>query len=578
MIVHTNSWTDYAALKKSPSSPVLSYYRSVVFHPEENIVLPGVLSRAYTFDGYLKPLFPASLCNFTACSISRDRTTMLTNCPEDAKCIIMWSLRNGTESIRTTRNDDVLSFAWSLDGRLLAISHCTGLICFVDVRDGFRTVAEYYFENDEVCGMNTFLRNCRSLFCCNQTDLIYKKFFRLNVDIAEHPSCTLDHLSASYLELKSPSVAGFLLGDPSLAVGFYFVLDTCELTVLRGSPEFCDLELLDIHELRRTLSGLKTSFEGFIPPVRSLPRTLAGVTMVPISRSRFISNVAFSLTGETVYVFGIGARNTVATAWDVSREEPVRQVGIFKYSLLEACMKEGVLLSTASGCLEMWNFELSNCIRRWPKLVQPMEITQTIPISEEWVALGSENKVIILNTTTSEIVSIPVDHGDFVTCNSKCQLLTWSSGSLQLLDGQTTLWETDLGLRTLFGTFSPSDRFVVVCAKAQEDDQGMYVLDALSGGILHTLCQGNDFSDCQFVSDEECVILSGVASKRSALLLFDVESGDLLSVIDLGKNSFCLAVCPCKRLLATDRTDSKLGFELIQVHLPRDKDSRENKR
>ena len=38
VIVHTNSWTDYAALKKSPSSPVLSYYRSVVFHPEENIV------------------------------------------------------------------------------------------------------------------------------------------------------------------------------------------------------------------------------------------------------------------------------------------------------------------------------------------------------------------------------------------------------------------------------------------------------------------------------------------------------------------------------------------------------------
>ena len=52
---------------------------SVVFHPEENIVLPGVLSHAYTFDGDLKPLFPASLCNFTVCrSISRDRTTMLT--------------------------------------------------------------------------------------------------------------------------------------------------------------------------------------------------------------------------------------------------------------------------------------------------------------------------------------------------------------------------------------------------------------------------------------------------------------------------------------------------------------------
>ena len=565
VIVEKKCWFNDVALRKWPSSPSSSYYRSVVFHPKGNIVLPGVLSHAYTFDGDLKALFPQSPCCFTVCSISEDKTTMLTDCPDDAKCIIMWSLKNGTEITRTTRNDDVLSFAWSPDGRLLAISHSTGLICFVDVRDEFRTVAVHYFENDQVCGMIRFSPDCRSLFCCCwRSDLLYRNF-RLNVNRAEHPRCTLDELSGSSWELESPSVAGFLLGDPqSLLLEFIFVLDT--LTVLRGSPSGTVLDMWNINKLRRTPDEL-------IPPLRSLHRTL---NTVGIPESGFsMSNVAFSLTGETVYVVSDGERNAIAAAWDVSSNEPVGQVGIFRYSCLEARMKEGVLLSKANGSLEMWNFELSNCIGCWPDLVQPKEITRIVPISEERVALSSENKVIILNTTTSEIVSIPIDHGDFVTCNSKCQLLTYSSGSLQLLDEQTTLWETTLSLSNPSGTFSPSERFVVI----YDGFQGR-ILDAFSGRMRHNLGNHRWFllADCQFVSDEECVILSRLASGESSLLLFNVESGVLLSVIDLVRRVYHLAVCPRKRLLAIDQSDSQLGVDLIQVHLPRDKVSRKSKR
>jgi len=325
--------------------------------------------------------------------------------------------------------------------------------------------------------------------------------------------------------------------------------------------------MLNINKLRRT--GRKTK-----------------ISRLNSNRSRFgkMSSVAFSLTGETVYVVSGDARNKIATAWDVSSEEPVGQVGLFRYSCLEVRMKEGVLLLTVNDCLEMWNFELSNCIRRWPDLVQRMEIKQIVPISEERVALSCVIKVIILNTTSSEIVSIPVYHGYFVTCNSKCQLLTCISGSFQLLDGQITLWKTDLHpawggfLREGFiGTFSLSEQFVVIFAKTGDGDRGMYILDAFSGGILRILCQGIKCSYCQFVSDEECVILCE-ASSGSSLQLCNVESGDLLSVIDLERQVSSLAVCPRKRLLAIDQSDSKLGVELIQVHLPRDKDNRNKKR
>ena len=567
-----------AAGRESPSSRAISCYRSVVFLPKEDnvIVLPGVLSHTYTFDGDLKPLFPQSLCRFTVCSISGDKTKMLTDCPDDAKCIIMWSLKNGREITRTTRDNDVLSFAWSPDGRLLAISHSTGFICFVDVRDRFKTLAEHSLEHDQVCGMINFSIDCQSVFCLGVAGRDnYPKSYRLNVNLAEHPSITLDgHFSGPRsLELQSPSVGGFLLGDPpmSLILEFHFVLADSS-AVLRGYPYRTVLDMLNINKPRRT-------DDKAIPfsPFRYLPYLTTSTldesyprNAVPLSLQR---SIAFSLTGEVIYV----VMNTIAMAWDVSSENLVGQVDILLNSCLEACMKEGILLSTANGCFEMWNFKLSNCIRRWPLLVHPMKITQMIPISEERVALSCENKVIILNTTTSEIVSIAND-GDFVTCNRKCQLLTCSSMSVQLLDGQTTLWKTDLFFPSQPAMFSLSGRFVVICAKAQRTKRGMYVLDALSGQKLHILCNDSYFLDCQFVSDEECVILSRGTSGGSSLRLFNVESGELLTVIDLESEVSHLAVCPRRRLLAIDQRDSELGVELIQVYLPRDKDSRKNKR
>ena len=61
---------------------------------------------------------------------------------------------------------------------------------------------------------------------------------------------------------------------------------------------------------------------------------------------------------------------------------------------------------------------------------------------------------------------------------------------------------------------SLSGRFVVISAETQGSNRGMHVLDAFTGGILHILCQGDEFFDCQFVSDEDCVISFHVAFDR----------------------------------------------------------------
>jgi len=60
---------------------------------------------------------------------------MLTDCTSDAKSIIMWSLTDGSEINRFTWNDDIVSFALSRDGRLLAVSDFGGSIGLCDVMD-----------------------------------------------------------------------------------------------------------------------------------------------------------------------------------------------------------------------------------------------------------------------------------------------------------------------------------------------------------------------------------------------------------------------------------------------------------
>ncbi|CAH3171243.1 unnamed protein product, partial [Porites evermanni] len=137
--------------RKLPSVDAFLLLRSVLFHPTKECILPGILSQAYTMDGDLKPLFPGCNCRFSVCSISGDKTKILTNCLESSKCLVLWSSENGSEVDRILEDEHILSFAWSGDGRLLAISHFSGLISLYDVMCNFRKLTQ--MTTPEVCGM-----------------------------------------------------------------------------------------------------------------------------------------------------------------------------------------------------------------------------------------------------------------------------------------------------------------------------------------------------------------------------------------------------------------------------------------
>jgi len=116
--------------------------------------------------------------------------------------------------------------------------------------------------------------------------------------------------------------------------------------------------------------------------------------------------------------------------------------------------------------------------------------------------------------------------------------------------------------------FSPSDQFVLSGVRYDFHEQSVYVLDAVSGDPLQMLCKSKCICGCTFISDEECVVLTEDIWSLSRLQIFNVRTGDLLSVMDMEHCVYRLASCPEKGLIAVGLERSMLYFKVIQVHFP----------
>ncbi|XP_067027390.1 uncharacterized protein [Acropora muricata] len=566
----------YGWEEDDPSFPLKSLYRSVVFHPTQDLVLPGILSHAYSFHGELRPLFLSSKCRFSVCSISADKTKMLTDCTSDAKSIIMWSLTDGSEINRFAWNDDIVSFALSRDGRLLAVSDFRGSIGLRDVMDDYRTLAQTTISG--VWGVIKFSPDCQCLYCFNSASW---DLFRLDVNVGDDGGLSLDvsHNEVSYhpWEFESGSEPGFLLGDPFYLPaktdvidlwnpGLAFVLN--KQSVLRVSSGGSIIEMLQPDEL--TEDSARDS-------------------------EAFVRNVVFSLNGDRLFI--ITDPKGELMVWDISsgmlKAGKILPRGVHHNANL-VVVREGLLLQTSNGTLELWDFELRECIRSWNALGY---ICEVMSISEDQVACSVLKKPILLDTARTEVKKqvIIVDtakkgvvatiaiHGDFVACSSKCHVITTDGQELQMQCGAVVFWKIALPFKHFgfyhFKSFSPTEQYMIL-----GDSNEIYVLDVALGRTLGTLeprmreCYLLRTDNFKFFSDEECVACLCVDYSLYCLQLFNVKSGDLLSEIALENHVYSLAACPRERLVAISFMDSKVNFKVLQVKLPGDQHRSRSKR
>ena len=585
----------FAHLRVVRNSNVFSCYRSVVFHPTEPIVLPGILSHAYSFEGNLQPLFPRSNCTFSVCSVHGVESKIITDCPGDAKCLVMWNLKNGEEITRTIRNEDVLSFAWSPDGTLLAISHFSGLVCLVDALNCLDTTLAVV-ATKRPCGMIKFSPDFQFLFCLsiptnkdNRNEL-ENVCFPFNVIKLPCDTFSLNVLDEEFGQdpwnSESSSKGGFLMGDPM----FY----RSSLEVFLGLSAFAFVlnkqSVLKVSHGNRTITMLKDEDYSW-----------------PIWYS-LTHRIAFALDGKTIYCTTAGHKGLQVVSLDVSSGDRKAEKVILTLDVLLVPVSEGVLLKeTEPGAdVQLWNFELSQQIRSWPNLSEVRDIK---PFSDRCVAcVGRDFEVSILETSNGNIVkTIPLCHEvdqstssyqlgiEAIECNSKYELLSTVvtrgklarvvPSSVHLSDGNNELWKGTLKFEpNLFsegdipGMFSPTEEFVLISSPISQFKKEVLVLEASSGKLLRTLCTVHKVLGCAFVSKTECVIVCMNTLERYCLKLFNVSTGDFLTVLDIDfVPSRCLASCPQKGLIAIGLDDSKCMCVVIQVKQLGDKVNREAK-
>ena len=564
VVVRSNTTATLSADKyvTNVSSGGILFHRSVVFHPTRECVLSGTLHQAYTIDGDLKPLFSESNCRFSVCSISGDKTKIITNYLRSYKCLVLWSLVNGSEIDRIVEDEDILSFAWSGDGRLLAISHPSGLISLVDVMYGFRKLIQT--ATPKVCGVVKFSPDHRFLFCCDvENDYPRLCCLRVVKEIQNTFSLKVSYdVCYDLRNFLSSTNCRFLFGDLITSAERRFfnhltiVLD--EKRLLRCLWD--KVEMVDTEDVKKSGQGELTE----------------------------ATEIALSLDGQTVYV----ASKKSVTAWHAfsgKLKAEINRVTFSPFCSSLCSVRGGVLIVTLGETLfetlvEFWDYDLSKCIKIWTNL--PV-VKQLIPISEERVAVVSECEVKVLDTNSGEFEStIPVLQGRVLACSRRCQLLTISTTylrklfpspsdaihSLQLFDGTTVVWKKE-GIKSwLHGDsaiFSPMGQFLVVTTAGI-----MSFLDAETGSTLRTLSLFSGWRNCKFISDDKCII----HGPDFIFQLSNVKSGEILSAIDVEHCVTCFTACPVNRLFAIGLRNSTPNFKVIRVYIPQGEDSGNGKK
>ena len=528
-----------------------SLYRSVVFHPSKDLILPGLLSKCYIFNGDQKTLFPTSKCCFSVCSISGDE--IFTDCLDDAKCLIAWSLNDGREITRVKRDENIVSFAMSRDGKLLAISHVWGCVCLVDRESGFTTLAEVALRS--MSGLIRFTEDSRFLYCCCpiSSPVIFRQL-GVTVDAQRNFSLGVTDVSLKPLKSECHSVGGFLLGD----------LLSSEMQ--SRSSDF----VLNRQSLLRN--------EYFSPVIEMIYRDK--VTESADGKCVAVKSLAFSSTGDTVYmvVSNAPSKNRIM-AWEVSnwKLKAEKKFGYFvNIGPILAVLRRGVLIAT-SHALQLWNLELSYCIRQWS-----LHLVSMFAISDDHVlcTILPDAEEVIVDTVTGDIVStFAVSSYKSIACYRNLHLFVNTDGGqadcgikLQQLGQSVPRWKLSLPrpqFGCVLGCFSPKGQFIVVGSFFSKPCA--YVLDVFSGNVRFKLSDCDDrIYDFKFISDEEIVILSyhstGDASPR--LRLFSVRSGDILSVLQVysSDEGLFLATFPGEGLIAIC-SRFKLDLKVIKVKL-----------
>ena len=537
----------------------LHHCYSVVFHPLENVVLPGRLDKVYTITGLFQPgtFSCEGECSFSACSFSHNQTRMLTLCRNNKNQLLVWNLESDQMIKCIECLTTIISFAFSSNGKLIATTDDNEMFRVYDVEKDYAIKHEIR-HSEELFIISSFKSNSwlcvKMLFSCF-SELACYRFI-------------LDHL----IYMKSCECK-------LVPVGLNAVAEV-ELVLLgRKRNWFKEVgRILDTHP-----SNCFAMLDGQMA-LNSLARSNY-ISLVNLQQLNEIKNdtgyfdAIISLDGSIVYQINRINRRDKLSVLRIQTNEFCNIVVNSNVSSFVP-LKDGVLLLRENKIPELWNPHLSKCLDYFPQLVGT---TSFFPISEDLVACRANSKIDILSIFNRNIVStssIP-EESVVLACNSKYEVLIYDELSevMSLWKNSAMLWQCwDPRLCNLLFYSSPivsaeGDKIIVCCTVSPAD---LHILDASTGTYLrgHLLKDVPDIIDRCFLFVNGNIFLI-CACENNFLYVINVLSDELLTYLDVGCRLGSLSICLEKSLAAVGFIFSE-GFKLIKVWTTNEREDKSN--
>ena len=550
---------------------------NIVFHPRENLILPGRLDMVLTLQGNFAAgpfLSDKDSSEFSNCCFTVDGSRMVTY---NGNRLVVWNVFNGSMERRIPCNR-LLSLSFAVSGNFLATVDFSKVFSVYDVTNDYQVnckrietanwfpveIVSTFDDNSWLCVVDCRLRLVSH-------DLVLSSDFGSGVG---KPLPGNDHSFHEFQRfLRHP--------EESWLSKVYRKLCSC----------FSDPRYILIGE-KKFLLFLRDSNIMRLFSIEGLAQTEESAFSVG---ERVVSKISSS--GNFVYSSDLETKNFTVCKLP-SRDRYNSRPLTNKLDFL--VVRDGVIFySKKNACIpELWNSDVTECLSSFDQLTGTMDC---LSVSDEVIACvcyqtASKYRIIFFNVSTKEVEKEMSINENSLTeremyeremyrremcesemdecaryvcaCSIKYYVVTNQYKSFMWKDG-----ERDDGWEDLFSQaampgfvdveFSPEgNKLAMSCLSNNK----ISIFDVASKSLFANIAlDGPDFQELVFKFFDNKNLLCG--SRNSMLYFININNCEILTCLDIGNHPDSISVCRKRNIVCVDFDYSK-NFKLVTVCLP----------
>ena len=528
----------------------------IVFHPSENLILPGTLDNAITMQGAFisGPFECDETCSkFTNCCFSFDNSKMVTNF---GYSLIIWDVSSGKKD-KCLECKLLLSFSFTASGSFLGTVDTENVFSVYDVTNHYEVKTMLIKSEFPVEIIATSKENS---WCC----FVQKQIIVLNHNLTRTPPLLAPYLASGkhiilpscpyfqeFESLLQRKQSWFSKVKNILNETFFWSSYTALRYILIGNESVlvycCSSNAMHVFNMKSLIDSLEK------------PVNFKCVFSCNISRN---GNFVYlnSTWDRRFTIYNLDSKENHSKDWQHSRSSHL------------VVVKDGVILYDRTASPELWNSDLSLHLASFDQLAGAK---QCLSVSDELIACVYQSHIIFFNVFTKEIEST-TDFKEEVRLVMACGigyhvLAQIESSNISLWKEGTRVngWEDSFDRNTSMksrqitcAVFSPTgNRLAFFSLEINK----IFIFDIILMKFLSQITiygPSNDLLRLIFLDNKNLVC----SSTNRTIYLLNVESSEILTCVDFGDIPAPIAVSHEKGIVFVGVNRSK-HFALIKVHL-----------